>query len=140
MATTTIVSLTTDYDDHQSYSWLVQMHRPVATSNPYVEATFENPQDKTQPIIVPALQLKNTETAYSHPRYYVVSPAVGTLDCGLYHMRLTAYADSSKRTILAEHENDLLSRVNTTTCSKTEFMEKMNAAARHAEKQWESAQ
>ncbi|KAI9320589.1 hypothetical protein BX666DRAFT_2024232 [Dichotomocladium elegans] len=122
------------------YSWLVQMHRQIpGVSNPYVEATFEDPVDKEHPINVPAIQLKSTGAAFEHPRYYVISPALSSIDCGLYKMRLTAYADASKQRVLAEHDNMLLSRVNTSTCTKTEFMERMNAAARHAEKQWQSS-
>ncbi|KAI8370636.1 uncharacterized protein BYT42DRAFT_617173 [Radiomyces spectabilis] len=124
------------------YSWLVEIHKPMGVSAPYVEATLENPQDRSQPLHVPAVQVQNNDPTqqFAHPRYYVLSPALPKLDCGLYKMKLTAYTDKSKTVKLAEHENELLSRVNTDTCYKTEFMERMNAAARYAEKEWETRQ
>ncbi|KAI8062729.1 hypothetical protein BC940DRAFT_308238 [Gongronella butleri] len=126
------------------YSWLVQLHKPLtgAGSSPYVEATLENPHDRSRPLLVPAIQLASADasTPFEHPRYYVLSPNLGGVHCGLYKMKLTAYADKSKQKVLAEHENDLLSRIDTDTCYKSEFMERMNAAARHADKQWETQQ
>ncbi|KAF7732543.1 hypothetical protein EC973_003290 [Apophysomyces ossiformis] len=122
------------------YSWLVQMHRPLSVTNPYIEATLQNPMDSSNPIRVPAVQLKasDPDAGFMYPRYYVLSPAVDELNCGLYKMKLTAYSSKDKNKVLAEHENELLSRVNTDTCGKTEFMEKMSAAARHADKQWKT--
>lgn len=117
------------------------MHKPMNTKEPYIEATLENPNDRSKPIIVPAIKLENkdTENQFQHPRYYVLSPNIQNLDCGLYKMKLTAYTDKSKSNVLAEHENEILSRINTTECTKTEFMEKMSAAARQAEQQeWKS--
>jgi hypothetical protein len=55
-------------------------------------------------------------------------------------MKITAYADKSRSRVLAEHDNQLLSRINTDTCYKAEFMERMNAAARLAEQDWEKRQ
>lgn len=122
-----------------SYSWLVQMHKGLGVKDPYIEATLENPTDPSRPFLVPAIQLENSDpqTKFPHPRYYVLTPDVGELNCGLYKMKLTAYSDKTRSKVLAEHDNELLSRVNTDTCYKTEFMEKMNAAARQAEQDWE---
>ncbi|KAG0169815.1 hypothetical protein DFQ28_002869 [Apophysomyces sp. BC1034] len=116
------------------------MHRPLGVTEPYIEATFQNPVDNSNPIRVPAAQLKLSESAseFAHPRYYILSPAVADLNCGLYKMKLTAYSNKDKTKVLAEHENELLSRVNTDTCGKSEFMERMHAAARHSESQWQS--
>ncbi|KAI8364972.1 hypothetical protein BD560DRAFT_436638 [Blakeslea trispora] len=62
------------------YSWLVQLHTPFK-SKPYIEATFENPTDTSDPIVVPAIQLQPDQTeAFDHPRYYFLSPALGALD------------------------------------------------------------
>ncbi|CAO3597549.1 unnamed protein product [Absidia cylindrospora] len=99
------------------YSWLVQMHKIQVACYSI---------GKLYP-----------QTKFPHPRYYVLTPDVGELNCGLYKMKLTAYSDKTRSKVLAEHENELLSRVNTDTCYKTEFMEKMNAAARQAEQDWE---
>lgn len=116
----------------------MQLIKPLNTKQPYVEATFENPVTDDEPIHVPAVQLASTEDAFQHPRYYFLSPALGALDCKLYKIKITAYADRSKTSVLAEHENQLLSRINTDSCVKSEFMERMNAAAQHAE--WEETQ
>lgn len=124
-------------DIARSYSWLVQMIKPLNTKQPYIEATFENPVTDDEPIQVPAVQL-TAEQEFDHPRYYFLSPALGALDCKLYKIKITAYADRSKSKVLAEHENQLLSRINTESCVKSEFMERMNAAAKHAE--WETSQ
>lgn len=116
------------------------MHKPIGYDDPYIEAVLENPADKSNPIRVPAMQLKNSsaEAAFEHPRYYVLSPALPTLNCGLYHMQLNVYADKTKQKLLSTHENDVLSRINTDTCPKTEFLERMHAAARQAQRDWES--
>lgn len=121
------------------YSWLVQMVKPLNTKQqPYIEATFENPVADEEPIHVPAVQLQDTETSYEYPRYYFLSPALGALDCKLYNIKITAYADRSKSKVIAEHENQILSRINSESCVKSEFLERMNAAAKHAE--WETKQ
>ncbi|KAI8982082.1 hypothetical protein BDF20DRAFT_834737 [Mycotypha africana] len=128
------------------YSWLVQVHKPFKVTSqpqqrrPYIEATFENPTDPDHPIVVPAIQLKPTEgnNDFEKPRYYFLSPALGALRCKLYKMKITAYTDNSKSVILTEHENQLLSRINTDSCIKSEFMEKMKAAANYSE--WETKQ
>lgn len=104
---------------------------------PYIEATFENPVAEDEPIKVPAVQL-TSEEGFDQPRYYFLSPALGALDCKLYNIKITAYTDKSKSKVIAEHENQLLSRINAESCVKTEFMERMNAAAKHAE--WEKKQ
>ncbi|SAM02122.1 hypothetical protein [Absidia glauca] len=124
------------------YSWLLQLHRPLDVKEPYVEATLENPTDPSRPFLVPAIQLENNDAdnSFPHPRYYVLTPDVGGLNCGLYKMKITAYADKSRSRVLAEHDNQLLSRINTDTCYKAEFMERMNAAARQAEQDWEKRQ
>ncbi|KAI7866511.1 hypothetical protein BDF14DRAFT_1811929 [Spinellus fusiger] len=124
------------------YSWLVEMHKPVSSQQPYIEAKFQNPEDRSNPIVVPAVQLKNNEpsASFAHPRYYFLSPSLPSLDCGLYKMELTVYADKSKQKILTQHGNELLSRVNTDTCVKAEFIERMEAAARHTKNQWETQQ
>ncbi|KAJ2964149.1 hypothetical protein NQZ79_g1007 [Umbelopsis isabellina] len=124
------------------YSWLVQLHKPIQSSQPYIEATLDNPLDKSNPMHVPAIELQNNESLqpFEHRRFYVVSPALPTLGCGLYNMTLTAYSDKTKKTKLAEHKNQILSRVNTDNCCKSEFMEQMNAAARNSETGWETKQ
>lgn len=113
------------------------MIKPLNTKQPYIEATFENPVTDDEPIHVPAVQL-TAEQDFDHPRYYFLSPALGALDCKLYNIKITAYADRSKTKVIAEHENQLLSRINTESCIKSEFMERMNEAAKHAE--WETKQ
>ncbi|RCI02225.1 hypothetical protein CU098_011625 [Rhizopus stolonifer] len=121
------------------YSWLVQLHRPFNTKQePYIEATFENPSDLNHPIHVPAVQLKGEQQDFEYPRYYFLSPALGSLDCKLYNIKITAYSDRSKSTVLAEHENQLLSRINSDSCVKSEFIERMSAAAKYAD--WETKQ
>ncbi|KAI7904859.1 uncharacterized protein BX663DRAFT_550486 [Cokeromyces recurvatus] len=121
------------------YSWLVQMHKvPANVQHPYIEATFENPTDPKDPIIVPAVQLKSEQDHFQYPRYYFISPALGALDCKLYNIKLTAYSDKSKTKLIAEHENQILSRINSESCVKSEFMEKMRAATKQAE--WETRQ
>ncbi|KAI9358088.1 hypothetical protein BD770DRAFT_472449 [Pilaira anomala] len=119
------------------YSWLVQLRKPLNVKQPYIEATFENPVTEDEPIKVPAVQL-TSEEGFDQPRYYFLSPALGALDCKLYNIKITAYTDKSKSKVIAEHENQLLSRINAESCVKTEFMERMNAAAKHAE--WETKQ
>lgn len=115
------------------------MVKPLNTKQqPYIEATFENPVADEEPIHVPAVQLQDTETSYEYPRYYFLSPALGALDCKLYNIKITAYADRSKSKVIAEHENQILSRINSESCVKSEFLERMNAAAKHAE--WETKQ
>ncbi|CAO3626851.1 unnamed protein product [Cunninghamella echinulata] len=119
------------------------MHKLVNTKEPYIEATFDNPSDRSRPIVVPAIKVENQdiENKFQYPRYYVISPNIDNLDCGLYKMKLTAYSDKSKSKVLAEHENEILSRINTTECTKTEFMEKMSAAARQVEQEeWKKVQ
>ncbi|CEG64713.1 hypothetical protein RMATCC62417_01639 [Rhizopus microsporus] len=119
------------------YSWLVQMHKPILKQQPiYVEATFENPSDPQSPIHVPGVQL--VHDTFEHPRYYFLSPALPSLDCKLYNVKLTAYTDKSKRQAIATHENQILSRINTDTCVKAEFMERMAQASKYAE--WETKQ
>ncbi|KAK4512385.1 uncharacterized protein ATC70_003083 [Mucor velutinosus] len=120
------------------YSWLVQMYKPIKEKQPYIEATFENPVDPSDPIHVPAVQLKGEHEDFEYPRYYFLSPALGALDCKLYNIKITAYTDRSKTKVITEHENQLLSRINSESCVKSEFMERMNAAAEQAE--WELKQ
>lgn len=55
-------------------------------------------------------------------------------------MKLTAYSDKSKKEKITEHSNQILSRVNTDNCCKSEFIEQMNAAARASESGWETKQ
>lgn len=120
------------------------MHKPLAgqQSEPYIEAVLENPSDKSDPIRVPAMQLKNSAgmEQFEHSRYYILSPSLPSLNCGLYHMQLNVYTDKTKQKLLATHENDVLSRINTDTCPKTEFLERMHAAARQAQHGWQSHQ
>ncbi|KAG1058088.1 hypothetical protein G6F62_002739 [Rhizopus arrhizus] len=116
------------------YSWLVEMVKPVKSV--YVEATFENPSDPSDPIIVPGVQLVNE--AFERPRYYFLSPALTSLDCKLYDIKLTAYTDKSKNKVITQHENQILSRINTDACVKSEFMERMAAATKYAD--WETKQ
>lgn len=84
------------------------------------------------------MQLKDTENEFEYPRYYFLSPALGALDCKLYDIKITAYTDKSKSKVIAEHDNKLLSRINSESCIKSEFMDRMNAAAKQAE--WETKQ
>lgn len=115
------------------------MYKPLKTSQPpYIEATFENPVKEGDPIHVPAVQLKGEQEDFEYPRYYFLSPALGALDCKLYNIKITAYTDRSKSKVITEHENQLLSRINSESCVKSEFMERMNAAAKQAE--WETQQ
>ncbi|KAI8579948.1 hypothetical protein K450DRAFT_239868 [Umbelopsis ramanniana AG] len=124
------------------YSWLVELHKPINGSQLYVEATLENPDDKTSPLQVQAIELQNNESMlpFEHRRFYVLSPSLPKLSCGLYNMKLTAYSDKSKKEKITEHSNQILSRVNTDNCCKSEFMEQMNAAARASESGWETKQ
>lgn len=114
------------------------MYKPIKEKQPYIEATFENPADPSDPIHVPAVQLKGEQEDFEYPRYYFLSPALGALDCKLYNIKITAYTDRLKTKVIAEHENQLLSRINSESCVKSEFMERMNAAAKQAE--WELKQ
>jgi hypothetical protein len=115
------------------------MYKPLKTGRtPYIEATFENPVKEGDPIHVPAVQLKGDQEDFEYPRYYFLSPALGALDCKLYNIKITAYTDRSKSKVITEHENQLLSRINSESCIKSEFMERMNAAAKQAE--WETQQ
>lgn len=116
----------------------MQLHKPLQAKQPYIEATFENPTDPEDPIRVPAIQLKPEGEDFDHPRYYFLSPALGALDCKLYNIKITAYTDKSRQKVLTEHENQLLSRINSESCVKSEFMERMNAAANHAN--WDTKQ
>jgi hypothetical protein len=106
----------------------------------YVEATFENPSYPEEPITVPAVQLQNPpdQADFKHPRYYFLSPALTKLDCKLYNIKITAYTDRSKSQVITEHENQLLSRINSDSCVKSEFMERMNEAARQSD--WQQRQ
>ncbi|CAO3660010.1 unnamed protein product [Umbelopsis vinacea] len=124
------------------YSWLVQLHKPVSSPQLYVEATLENPADKSEPLHVQAVELQNNDALqpFEHCQFYVLSPSLPTLGCGLYNMTLTAYSDKSKKQKITEHSNQILSRVNTDNCCKSEFMEQMNAAARASETGWETKQ
>lgn len=115
------------------------MYKPIKShQQPYIEATFENPVKDSVPIHVPAVQLKDDHEGFEHPRYYFLSPALGALDCKLYNIKITAYTDKTKQKIITEHENQLLSRINSESCIKSEFMERMNEAAKQAE--WELKQ
>ncbi|RUP52113.1 hypothetical protein BC936DRAFT_141009 [Jimgerdemannia flammicorona] len=111
------------------YSWLVQLRRDLPTTSiPYIEATLEHPSRRSEPLVVPAMELAQTDphaAPFPSRRFYVLSPALAGVQCGLYSMRLTAYADRSKTKVLATHENEILSRVNTETCFRDEFMRAM---------------
>ncbi|KAI9272508.1 hypothetical protein BY458DRAFT_546742 [Sporodiniella umbellata] len=117
------------------YSWLVEMIKPTLPSV-YVEATFENPSDSQDTIKVPGVQL--VHDSFEHPRYYFLSPALTHLNCKLYSIQLIAYKDKSKKEVIARHENQILSRINSDACVKSEFMERMASATKYAD--WETKQ
>ena len=109
------------------------MHKPFQ-SKAYIEATFEDPTHPSDPIVVPAIQLQpEPPETFEHPRYYFLSPALGALDCKLYDIKITAYKDKTRQQVLTEHKNQLLSRINSDSCVKSEFIEKMRAAASYAD-------
>ncbi|OZJ04103.1 hypothetical protein BZG36_02859 [Bifiguratus adelaidae] len=111
------------------YSWLVELRKEFSqTAKPYVEATLQNPEGGP-PLQVPAIELVDTQKSFDKRRYYIVSPALPRLGCGLYEVKLTAYTDKNKSKKLAEHSNHILSRINTETCYKQEFLDKMQALA-----------
>ncbi|KAG0369860.1 hypothetical protein BGZ54_008598 [Gamsiella multidivaricata] len=119
------------------YSWLVEARRDIPKSA-VIEAELHNPADFAKPIKVAAIELQaqDGESPWSGRRFYVLSPRLETLNCGLHPVKLTIYKDESKKSVLGTHENAILSRVDTQYCMKDEFMEKMKEAAKHAE--WKS--
>ncbi|KAF9207171.1 hypothetical protein BGZ49_001025 [Haplosporangium sp. Z 27] len=119
------------------YSWLVEARRSIP-KNAVIEAELHNPADFAKPIKVPAIELQaqDGESSWSNRRFYVLSPRLETLNCGLHPVKLTVYKDETKQVVLGMHENAILSRINTQYCMKDEFMEKMKEAAKNTE--WKS--
>ncbi|KAF9937278.1 hypothetical protein BGZ65_001615, partial [Modicella reniformis] len=119
------------------YSWLVEARREIPR-NAVIEAELHNPTDFAKPIKVNAIELQaqEGEAPWSNRRFYVLSPRLETLTCGLHPVKLTLFKDESKTAILGTHENAILSRINTQYCMKDEFMAKMRDAAKNVE--WKS--
>ncbi|KAF9352213.1 hypothetical protein BGX34_000125 [Mortierella sp. NVP85] len=119
------------------YSWLVEARREIP-KNAVIEAELHNPADFAKPIKINAMELQaqEGESPWRNRRFYVLSPRLDTLNCGLHPVKLTLYKDESKTTVLGTHENAILSRVDTQYCMKDEFISKMKEAAKNAE--WKS--
>ncbi|KAF9159900.1 hypothetical protein DFQ27_009246 [Actinomortierella ambigua] len=119
------------------YSWLVEGRREIP-GNAYIEAELHNPADFSNPLKVQAIELKaqDGESPWANRRFYVLSPRLETLTCGLHPVKLTIYKDSTKSAVIGTHENSILSRIDTQYCMKDEFMEKMKLAAKAQE--WKS--
>ncbi|KAF9962243.1 hypothetical protein BGZ70_008088 [Mortierella alpina] len=107
--------------------------------NTKYQAELHNPADFAKPLKVPAIELQaqEGESPWPNRRFYVLSPRLETLTCGLHPVKLTIYKDESKKSVLGTHENAILSRIDTQYCLKDEFMEKMKEAAKNTE--WKSA-
>ncbi|KAG0213778.1 hypothetical protein BGX31_001216 [Mortierella sp. GBA43] len=123
------------------YSWLVEARRPIP-KDAVIEAELHNPADFAKPIKMNAMELQaqEGESPWPNRRFYVLSPRLETLDCGLHPVKLTLYKDESKTTILGTHENAILSRIDTQYCMKDEFMTKMKEAAKSAESKYAKAE
>ncbi|KAF9921904.1 hypothetical protein FBU30_008025 [Linnemannia zychae] len=119
------------------YSWLVEARRDIP-KGAFIEAELHNPADFSRPLKVAAIELQaqEGESPWANRRFYVLSPRLETLTCGLHPVKLHLYKDESKSTLLGTHENAILSRIDTQYCMKDEFLEKMREAAKHAE--WKS--
>ncbi|KAF9427706.1 hypothetical protein BGZ94_004360 [Podila epigama] len=120
------------------YSWLVEARRDIP-KNAVIEAELHNPADFAKPLKVAAIELQaqDGESPWNNRRFYILSPRLETLTCGLHPVKLTLYKDESKTSVLGTHDNAILSRINTQYCLKDEFLEKMKEAAKTAE--WKSA-
>ncbi|ORZ19078.1 hypothetical protein BCR41DRAFT_351491, partial [Lobosporangium transversale] len=116
------------------YSWLVEARRDIP-KNAVIEAELHNPADFANPIKVNAIELQaqDGESPWPSRRFYVLSPRLETLNCGLHPVKLTVYKDESKKSVLGTHENAILSRINTQYCMKDEFLTKMKEVAKTAE-------
>ncbi|KAF9147447.1 hypothetical protein BG015_010922 [Linnemannia schmuckeri] len=119
------------------YSWLVEARRDIP-KNAFIEAELHNPADFAKPLKVTAIELQaqDGESPWANRRFYVLSPRLETLTCGLHPVKLNIYKDESKSSLLGTHENAILSRIDTQYCMKDEFMEKMKEAAKNTE--WKS--
>ncbi|KAG0342408.1 hypothetical protein BG004_005682 [Podila humilis] len=121
-----------------SYSWLVEARRDIP-KNAVIEAELHNPADFSKPLKVTAIELQaqEGESPWANRRFYVLSPRLETLTCGLHPVKLTVYKDQAKASVLGTHENSILSRINTQYCLKDEFMDRMKEAAKSAD--WKSS-
>ncbi|KAG9071260.1 hypothetical protein KI688_008806 [Linnemannia hyalina] len=106
--------------------------------NAFIEAELHNPADFAKPLKVTAIELQaqDGESPWANRRFYVLSPRLETLTCGLHPVKLNIYKDESRSSLLGSHENAILSRIDTQYCMKDEFMEKMKEAAKNTE--WKS--
>ncbi|ORY06631.1 hypothetical protein K493DRAFT_344469 [Basidiobolus meristosporus CBS 931.73] len=112
------------------YSWLLQLNKDLPPGS-YIEAELENPVDKDAPYKIPAIELRNKQgETFEKRRFYIVSPPLTDVECGLLNMKLRVYKDKTRQEVFTTHENQVLSRVNTNECLRTEFIEKMQALAK----------
>ncbi|KAG0273921.1 hypothetical protein BGZ95_010278 [Linnemannia exigua] len=116
------------------YSWLVEARRDIP-KNAFIEAELHNPADFAKPLKVTAIELQaqDGESPWGNRRFYVLSPRLETLTCGLHPVKLNIYKDETKSSLLGTHENAILSRIDTQYCMKDEFMEKMKEAAKNTD-------
>lgn len=64
--------------------------------------------------------------------YYAISPELDDLKCGIYQVEVKIYKDQRRMETLSSHNSQILSRVDTSNCSKNEFMQTMQRLSNNA--------
>ena len=64
------------------------------------------------------------------PRFYAVSPALSGFECGLYDIEIRVYEDNKRMSVFSTHQSQVLSRVNTTLCTRDSFFQMMKSFQR----------
>lgn len=110
------------------FSWLLSSSSHLPQDS-YAEAHFplskisSHGSDMGEVMKVPLMSVKDNQ------EYYAISPST-EMECGIYPIKVVLYKDQTRQIVLSEHHSKVLSRVNTSECSKDEFMQVVNSFAK----------